>query len=290
MKYAISHCTRYVYDCAALLSHHAARLTPRTFNGQTCISTNLAIDPAPAAVQEGADYFGNHMTIFAVQEAHQTLTVTAESVVEVFAPQPVNTAHTASWHVVRDALARPGIAELGPSEFIHPSPLVPLMDELQAYGAESFPFGRPILAGARDLTRRIHTDFAYDPGATTVSTPLDEVWRLKRGVCQDFAHLQIGCLRALGLAARYVSGYLLSHPPPGQPRLVGADASHAWLSIWMPELGWIDLDPTNDMMVGEEHIACAWGRDFDDVSPLKGVVVGGGDHSIHVAVDVMPLP
>jgi transglutaminase-like putative cysteine protease len=160
---------------------------------------------------------------------------------------------------------------------------------LRRYAAASFPAGRPTLEALLDLTQRIYRDFTYDPRATTVSTPLNQVWRTRRGVCQDFAHFQIGCLRALGLPARYVSGYLVTKPPPGKPRLVGADASHAWVALYCPGVGWIDADPTNNVLPAEHHITVAYGRDFSDVSPVKGVILGGGHHTLSVAVDVTPV-
>jgi transglutaminase-like putative cysteine protease len=228
--------------------------------------------------------------VFAVQEAHSKLTVTAVSKVHV-APLASPEAHeTPAWETVRDQLHAPSTSrELEACQFCFDSPHVKLSGELASYALPSFPAGRPILEGAMDLMRRIREEFAYDPAATTVSTPLDTVLRLRRGVCQDFAHLQIGCLRALGLAARYVSGYLLTMPPPGQPRLIGADASHAWLGVYCGERGWVDLDPTNNVIPSTNHITLAWGCDYSDVCPIKGVFIGGGHHAMDVWVDVLPL-
>jgi transglutaminase-like putative cysteine protease len=169
------------------------------------------------------------------------------------------------------------------------SPHVRTSAELQAYAAPSFPPGRPVLEAVRDLVTRIHQDFIYDATATEVSTPVATVLSARRGVCQDFAHVAIGCLRALGLAGRYVSGYLLTRPPPGRPRLVGADASHAWMATWVPRLGWVDFDPTNDLIAGQDHVTIAHGRDFSDVTPIRGIILGGGAHQLAVSVDVAPL-
>ena len=198
---------------------------------------------------------------------------------------------TPPWESVRALLEQdhspPGLEA---RQFVYDSHYVKASPALAAYAAPSFPANRPVLEAARDLTRRIHQDFQYDPKATTVATPIQEVLEHRRGVCQDFAHLQIGCLRALGLSARYISGYLRTVPPPGQERLVGVDASHAWLSVYCPGWGWVDLDPTNDLIPSDGHLVLAWGRDYDDVSPVKGVNLGGGRHSVIVGVDVAVLP
>jgi transglutaminase-like putative cysteine protease len=234
------------------------------------------------------DFFGDAVTFFTVQEPHRMLTVTANSTVEVTAvPHPDD---TPAWDTVRDLLrSEPNATDLEVYQYLFASPHIPCSRRLWRYAAPSFPPGRPLLDAVLDLTRRIHTDFTYDPRATSVSTPLHDVLRARRGVCQDFAHVQIGCLRALGLAARYVSGYLVTQAPPGQPRLVGADASHAWVSVYCPGYGWIDTDPTNNMLRSDRHITVAWGRDYSDVSPIKGVFLGGGQHTMQVAVDVAPV-
>lgn len=289
MRYRVRHVTAHHYSTSVLFSQQAARLAPGTVERrQRCLETQITVDPAEAARGEDTDYFGNRVTYLTIQNAHRILTVTADSVVEVTPPSPLP-ATSPSWERVRDLLRTPVTDEtLAACEYIHNSPLAYVTDGVYAYAKPSFAPSRPILDAALELTSRIHADFAYDSNATTVSTSLAEVLEMKRGVCQDFAHLEIAALRSVGLAARYVSGYLLTLPPPGQPKLVGSDASHAWVSVWVPDLGWIDLDPTNDMTVGEEHIVCAIGRDFEDVSPIKGVVVGGGEHALSVAVDVVP--
>jgi transglutaminase-like putative cysteine protease len=249
------------------------------------------IKPAPARIERRLDYFGNQVAFFNVQEGHHKLTVTAMSRVQVTPFQPPAAAVTPTWEQVRDRLMAERMpAGLEDLQFLYDSPAVTSSAELAAYAVESFPPNRPWLEGVFDLTRRIHRDFVYDPRATTINTPLAEVLSQRRGVCQDFAHLAIGCLRSLGLPARYVSGYLQTVPPPGQPRMVGADASHAWLSVWCPETGWIDIDPTNDQVPSTRHVTLAWGRDYTDVCPIRGVFLGGGgEHHISVSVDVQPL-
>jgi len=236
------------------------------------------------------DFFGNAVTFFAVQEPHRSLTITARSTVQVIPRRMPRPEHTPAWETVRDLLHHErSAAQLEAVQYLFESPHIPCSSRLRHYAAASFPPGRPLLSAVLDLTRRIATDFTYDPQATSVSTPLQDVLRAGRGVCQDFAHVQIGCLRALGLAARYVSGYLVTRPPPGQPRLVGADASHAWVSVYCPGHGWIEADPTNNMLPSDRHITIAFGRDYSDVSPIKGVLLGGGRHTMRVAVDVIPI-
>lgn len=289
-RYRIRHLTTYAYGEPVQISHHLARLTPRSSATQSCDSHSLTITPEPAVIHRNrTDYFGNVATYFTLQEPHRKLLVTAESMVTVtpvLAP-PAQT--TPGWESVRDDLVNPSEDLLDPGEYIYASALVPVDTDYAAYAQMSFSPGRPVLEAALDLTARINADFAYDPEATSISTPVAMVLEARRGVCQDFAHLQIACLRSLGLAARYVSGYLLTHPPEGQTKMVGADASHAWLSLFVPGAGWIDLDPTNNIIPGHEHITLGWGRDFDDVSPIKGVVLGGGDHVPDVEVDVVPI-
>lgn len=289
MNYRVTHTTTYDYNKFVSLCHNFAHLRPRNYLGQTCTGCELLINPAPAVLNEQVDYFGNHATFFTIQEPHQKLGVTAVSRIQIVPPRPPDPAATPAWERVRMLLKQDRSPEnLDAYQFIFDSTYVKRSPELAAYAAPSFAAGRPLLEAALDLTARIYTDFEYDPTATTITTPLHEVLTVRRGVCQDFAHLQIGCLRSLGLAARYVSGYLLTSPAPGQRRLVGADASHAWLSVYCPGCGWFDLDPTNNLMPSEKHILLAWGRDYEDVSPIKGIVLGGGRHVVYVGVDVAP--
>jgi transglutaminase-like putative cysteine protease len=290
MKYKVTHTTIYNYTEAVPICHNEVHLTPREHRRQACLSHRLRIRPEPARIDTRIDAFGNHAGWFSIQEGHQRLAVTAHSQVQVAAPDVPDPSATPAWEEVRDrfALGQPPWW-LEARQFVYESPHVPLGDELRSYAQPSFPAGRPWLAGLLDLTQRIHREFQYDSAATTVNTPVADVLRLRRGVCQDFAHLEIACLRSLGLPARYVSGYLLTASPAGQPRLVGADASHAWLAAFCPEVGWIDVDPTNNQIPGTRHITLAWGRDYSDVCPIKGVLVGGGQHRMRVAVDVVPL-
>ncbi|MDH3600024.1 MAG: transglutaminase family protein, partial [Candidatus Tectomicrobia bacterium] len=230
------------------------------------------------------------VTFFTLQEPHDALTMTANSMVEVRALETPAPHDIPAWEEVRDYLrqdrSRTGLEAY---QYAFDSPYVPTIPAIMTYALASFPAGRPLLEAVRDLTRRISRDFTYDARATSVGTPLSDVLRERHGVCQDFAHLEIACLRALGLAARYVSGYLVTQPPPDQAPLVGALASHAWLSVYSPGHGWIDVDPTNDVFPSDAHITVAYGRDYGDVSPIQGVFLGGGEHTLDVAVDVVPI-
>ena len=288
MIYRVTHQTTYDYSESVSLCQNLAHLAPRKTARQVCRGTTLRIQPEPAILYPRTDYFGNSATFFSVQEPHKQLTVTAHHVAQVEPAGPLpEPAATPPWEAVRDRLASDRSPEtLEAYQFVFDSPYVQAGEELAAYAAPSFLPGRPLLEGVLALTRHIHADFKYDPRATTVATPLREVLSHRRGVCQDFAHLGIACLRSLGLAARYVSGYLATTPAAGKEPLVGADASHAWLSIWCPGPGWIDVDPTNNVVPDLQHILLAWGRDYDDVSPTKGVILGGGKHTVAVAVQV----
>ena len=290
MIYHISHQTVYAYAKTVSISHNLAHLTARNCDRQTLLRHELDIN-VPASVSETwTDYFGNPVTSFTIQEPHEELSITAINQVRVHPPTAPDPSRTIPWEQAREHLqAHRDPEALDAYQFTFDSPYIKRDPTLAEYAAPSFPPGRPILEAVLDLTHRIHKDFRFDPAATTTATPLSQVFELRRGVCQDFAHIQIGCLRSLDLAARYVSGYLLTKPPPGQPRLIGADASHAWLSVYCGEDGWIDVDPTNDVIPSEKHILLAWGRDYDDISPVKGVIVGGARHSVKVAVDVMPV-
>jgi transglutaminase-like putative cysteine protease len=289
MRYKVLHTTTYSYSDAVPICHNEVHLIPRDAARQACIYNRLRIKPQPTVMEQRIDYFGNRVTSFAIEQAHQKLTVAAMSRVHVTAaPPPTDPAISAPWEDVRDALASySDLAEI--YQFVFDSPLIKTAPALRDYAAESFTPRRPIVAAALDLCQRIYRDFTYDPEATTVSTPLPVVLDLRRGVCQDFAHLAIGCVRSLGLAGRYVSGYLLTHPAEGRSRLVGSDASHAWLSVYTGNLGWLDIDPTNNVVPSLEHITLAWGRDYSDVCPIQGVFIGGGQHGLSVSVDVSPL-
>lgn len=290
MKYKITHTTHYDYTEAVSICHNQVRLTPRDTLYQSCDFHRLEIKPTAERDGRRNDYFGNRVDAFSIHKPHSSLTVTATSRVTV-KPLP-SLAETASppWEAVAKKLREQTTPDvLDAYQFVFDSPLVARDRPLADYAQPCFPPGCPILQAARELTRRIHRDFVYDSQATTVNTPLRQVFQQRRGVCQDFAHVQIGCLRSLGLAARYVSGYLRTEPPPGQARLVGADASHAWVSVYCGEVGWIDLDPTNDVLANTDHVCLAWGRDYADVAPIQGVFVGGGNHRMMVSVDVLPI-
>jgi transglutaminase-like putative cysteine protease len=289
VKYQIRHETRYRYSEAVTNSQHDLHLLPRTMPSQRCLSARLEIQPAPSVCQERVDYFGNRATHVVLAVAHTTLTVVAHSRVEVTAPGALAPEEDAAWEAAA-AEIRHLTSDLHAQEMSFPSPFIVPWDDLRSYAREAFPAGQPLLNGCLALMHRLRGDFSYDPRATTIATPLHEVFSKRRGVCQDLAHLMIACLRSLGLSARYVSGYLVTTPPAGQPRLVGADASHAWLSVFSPRFGFVDLDPTNNTVVADRHITLAIGRDFGDVTPLRGVILGGGRHDLHVAVDVLPDP
>jgi transglutaminase-like putative cysteine protease len=291
MIFDVSHQTTYKYSQPVSISHHMFHLSPRTTSRQICHRSALTVDPAPALNESGTDFFGNPITFVALQTQHKELLIHSRSVVEVSAPSTPAPASTLAWDQVYETVERDrsplGLQVL---QFAFDSPFTAADGEVARFARESFPAGRPILEAALDLTSRIYNEFKYEGGATTVTTTVDEVLRMKRGVCQDFAHLQIACFRAMKLPARYVSGYLLTKAPEGREKLIGADASHAWLSVWCPGYGWVDLDPTNNLIPTDEHVLLAWGRDYGDVSPVNGVIFGGGEHVIDVSVDVRSLP
>jgi transglutaminase-like putative cysteine protease len=290
VKLRVVHRTVYSYGEMVTTSRHEARLSPREHEHQHTVAHSVEILPKPALRRRRFDYFGNRALHFCLDEPHRALEVVSTSVVEVQPPLLPPLERTVAWERVRDRLRVDRKRDvLDAYEMTFASPFVPAMGALGDYAVPSFPAGRPVLEAVRDLVGRIHRDFVYDPRATEVSTPLQQVLETRRGVCQDFAHLAIGCLRAVGLAGRYVSGYLLTRPPPGKPKMVGADASHAWIATWVPELGWIDFDPTNDLIPGEEHVTIGHGRDFSDVTPIRGVILGGGAHTLQVSVDVTPI-
>jgi len=285
--YNVVHRTTYEYAAPVTVSHHVARLEPRATHAQKRDSFALKIFPHPALRKARQDYFGNELCFFSIQEIHRRLEIVTTSLVTML-PRSWPAAETSpAWEQVAELFRDPVAPEVvEPYQFIFDSPHVRVSFDLADYARASFFPNTPLLVGASDLTARIFRDFKYDPQATTVATPLEEVWKNRHGVCQDFAHLGIACLRSIGLPARYVSGYLRTHPPQGQPRLVGADASHAWFSIFSPGAGWVDFDPTNNVQPVGEHITVAFGRDFGDVSPVAGILTGGGEHEVKVSVDV----
>ncbi|MBI1289810.1 transglutaminase family protein [bacterium] len=289
-RFRVTHQTVYTYGSLVTLCHNKAHLTPRDHLFQRCHRNEFKITPEPSVFQKRADFFSNITSFFTVQQHHDRLVVRVESEVAVGTRPYPKASETTPWEAARKQM-RGDLTTAGLEAFeqVFDSPHVTRSRELADYALVSFPPGRPILEGLLDLNRRINTDFKYAPATTTISTPISEVMRTRRGVCQDFAHLMIGCLRSIGLAARYVSGYLRTTPPPGRPRLIGADASHAWCAAFLPGIGWLDFDPTNNSTPKASHITLGWGRDYSDVSPIRGVILGGGGQGISVSVDVAPI-
>lgn len=294
MRYHIVHTTDYHYAAPVQTARHLLHLAPRACTWQHVDACTLHITPAPTTRADGEDAFGNPVHRIELAVPHEHLHVASDVTLRV-QPRPWHdkAAPAASWERIREALryhAQPVPDDINDAQrMLFESPGVRVKRELEEYAKPSFTPRRPLLDATRDLMQRIHSEFRYDPEATEVGTSVLEVLQNKHGVCQDFAHLMIGCLRSQGLAARYVSGYLRTDPPAGQPRLVGADASHAWVAVFFPDVGWIEFDPTNDCLADESHIVLGWGRDFGDVSPVRGVIQGGGEHTLEVGVTVTPL-
>lgn len=291
MIYDVTHTTTYRYQTPAVFSQHLMRLRPRQLPGQQIHATHIRVTPEPDSLRIEQDMFGNTGHVATITRPHGEIEIVSASRIERAAPSSMIFEASAAWEDVRDAAigasVRPVPTEIAP--FAFPSLMTAADAAIAAYARESFPDRQPILVGASDLTRRIFDDFDYVPGATSSETLPVESFGKKRGVCQDFAHVMLAGLRALRLPARYVSGYLRTLPPPGQERLVGADASHAWVSVWDPVFGWVDFDPTNNLVPGMDHITLAWARDYADVSPVSGVVVGAGQQILSVGVDVAPV-
>ncbi len=289
MIYDIRHVTSYSYESPVSFARCSLRLEPRTGDGQQLISHAVDIRPRPADRAIRHDFFGTHTESVLIETPHRNLRIDSRSRVSVSRHTPGRAAPSPAWESVRDvAFEATSLGPESPIGYVFASPLVPVQQPVTLYASLSFPPGSGILAGAVDLMHRIRTEFKYDPKATVISTPLNEVFEKRHGVCQDFAHVMIAGLRGLGLPAAYVSGYLRTTPPPGKPRLQGADATHAWVSLWCGEgLGWIGFDPTNDILVENDHIELAVGRDFSDVSPVDGIIVGSRRQKLVVAVDVL---
>lgn len=310
MKYRITHTTHYHYSQSVGLCQNEARLQPRNFWRQHCDNSRFDINPAPMDFSERIDFFGNRVTYFAIQQPHTQLIVTAISDVTIFPRQNnLDLFNQMTWEQVRNLLQETSsqgqtqsqqghiqeqnqeqsLEILEARQYVLDSPMVTITQELADYAQKSFLPNHALVDVVHDLMKRIYKDFTYDPTFTTIATPLSEVLSFRRGVCQDFAHLAIACLRAYGIAARYISGYVETVPEPGKQRLVGADASHAWFSVYIPDTGWLDFDPTNNTVPLDQHITLAWGRDYSDVTPLKGIAFGGGQHTLSVSVDVLRL-
>ena len=295
VRYHVLHETRYDYGSPVSVSQQQIHMSPRVLDWQQIEEQRIDISPEPTWRRDGRDAFGNPVSWIAFHAPHEALLIRSAMTVAVKPHLPENLAESPPWERVRDHLAYDATAprpeDLDAARFLFESPHVRIKHELAAYAADCFPPDRPVLLGAQALMAKIFKEFKFDPEATTVSTPVMEVLEKKRGVCQDFAHLMIACLRALGLSARYVSGYLLTRPPPGKPRLIGADASHAWVSVYTPDFpnDWVDFDPTNNLLPNTEHVTVAVGRDFSDISPLRGIILGGGGAEPDVQVTVTPL-
>lgn len=292
MKYRVTHITKYNYSDNVTLCHNVAHLLPRNTPLQSCPVSELKISPMPSSVNEWTDFFGNRQASFSIERPHDELVVTAISEVEVMpSGSLLDGAFPTSWEQAVEHMQSASEEEtIDARMYVLESEFIEFSEEVREYSIQSFTPGRPLVEAVEDLMHRIYRDFAYDPGFSSIATPLEEVLKHRKGVCQDFAHLAIACLRMLGIAARYISGYLETIPPKGQERLVGADASHAWFSVYVPHQGWIDFDPTNAQIPSEQHITAAWGRDYADVAPLKGVIFGGGKkNKLDVSVDVERL-
>ncbi|MBD5769660.1 transglutaminase family protein [Marinomonas colpomeniae] len=293
MRYRVRHITEYTYGAPVSLCYNMAHLLPRDTRNQRCIHQKVQINPPPVYQKEGEDYFGNQTFYFSIQEAHKKLVIDVSTDFEIV---PLNILEEQKYHAMtcgqlRSLLDVPTTPELRMAkEYLLDSPQISNSAELKDYADSTFSDDKSVFQAALAFTHKIFTEFTFDPNTTTVATPLEQVLEQRSGVCQDFAHLAIGCLRSVGIPARYMSGYLETLPPPGQEKLVGADASHAWFSIFIPDLGWIEFDPTNDIVPNEQHIVTAWGRDYSDVTPLQGVIFeGGGSQQLDVSVDVKRL-
>ncbi|GHT93005.1 hypothetical protein FACS1894116_04150 [Betaproteobacteria bacterium] len=292
-RYLIRHDTRYRYDQAVGESRQLVRLHPRELPHQHCLEYRLDVAPLPQRSEAFVDGFGNALSSLHFEREHDELFVRAESLVELSAPHTPALDTSPAWETVRDTLAYRAGRKLDPAMleacgFLFESAHVRVKRDFALYAAADFADDTPLLVATDRLMRRIHREFTYDSEATDVSTPVTEVFDKRRGVCQDFAHLMLSCLRSLGLAARYVSGYILTHPQAGKVRLVGADATHAWVAVFCPGAGWVDFDPTNAQIPTIEHVTLGWGRDFNDVSPLRGVILGAGGHELEIAVTMAP--
>jgi transglutaminase-like putative cysteine protease len=285
VRYRVSHVSLYTYGSPVDLAAHILHLRPRPMPWQQVLSDRIVTEPEGARRRDAEDHFGNIVTWLFLDRPHADFTVTAESVVDVSAPPPPE--RTEAWETI--VAAAHERAAGAAAEYRFDSPMAPAVAETAEYARKSFSPRRPILEALRDLNQRIYKEFRFRTGVTTISTPVTRVMQRREGVCQDFSHLMVSALRGLGLPARYNSGYIRTKPPPGRPRRQGADQSHAWVGAWLgPEHGWVDLDPTNGILVQDEHVLLGWGRDYGDVSPVQGVILGGGAHHLKVAVDLEP--
>jgi transglutaminase-like putative cysteine protease len=288
MKYEVVHTTEYHYEGLISLCHNIAWLLPRSTTGQYCKKTNIRISPQPDVLNEYTDFFGNKVVYFAIQQEHRNLSVTVSSFIE---KEHVDTkaggvTNDIRWEDAKKRLQENRADHFDARQYRLETSMTTASPDIIAYARQSFTPGRILFEAVSDLMQRIHKDFEFKPGFTTITTPLATVMQQRKGVCQDFAHLAIACVRSAGLAARYVSGYVETLPPPGKEKLTGVDASHAWFSVFIPGTGWVDFDPTNNHIPSDQHITIGWGRDYADVTPLKGVILSSGQHSLRVSVDV----
>lgn len=289
MIYRVRHVTRYTYRSPVDLGTHVLHLRPRPLPWQKIMSAAISTDPAPARRRDALDHFGNLATWLFVDRPHPSFEIAAESMVDVRLPDPPAAAETPAWENVAAAARTGGSGAWRAAEFLFESPMVTADADARAYAAQSFAPDRPVLEALLELNQRIHADFRFRAGVTTLATPVSAIVARREGVCQDFTHLMIAALRGLGLPARYVSGYIRTYPQPGMTRRLGADQSHAWVGCWLgAEHGWVDLDPTNGLVVRDEHVVVAWGRDYSDITPIRGMILGGGEHTMSVRVDLQP--
>jgi transglutaminase-like putative cysteine protease len=288
MHYKVTHTTRYTYHEPVSLCHNIARLIPRSTDKQVCKNAMLEIHPIPDILHEYEDFFGNKVTYFAIQHEHKSLTVTVSSEIVRTNTRALefNLYENTPWEEVREQLHGLRPVDTDILQYIPETPMTPFFPEISDYALRSFTPRRPLFEATRDLMQRIYMNFEFEPGFTTITTPLSVVMAERKGVCQDFAHLAIACIRSMGLAARYVSGYIETLPPDGTEKLTGVDASHAWFSLFIPGSGWIDFDPTNNQLPSDQYLTIGWGRDYSDIVPLKGVIVSSGPHRLSVSVDV----
>lgn len=290
MLYRVRHVTAYDYARQVVSSQHVMRLRPRRTDNQVCISSEVAITPNPQRRAARDDYFGNRMEIVTIEQPHLELTIDAQSIVRVSHRPPRDLEVTVPWEAIGDSVSMGrSAAEIEAAQFLFDTALTRAETDLMAFSRGDFAPGRPVALAARDLMHRVRREIKYMPGVTDASTPVDKVFELKAGVCQDQTHVMLAVLRAHGVAARYVSGYLMTHPPVGRPKLQGADQSHAWVQVWCPPIGWVDFDPTNGILPDDEHVTLAYGRDYSDISPISGMMLGGGEHDVTVSVDVAPM-
>jgi transglutaminase-like putative cysteine protease len=280
--------TRYKYQEPISLCYNEVRLVPRNLVFQTTIDTLLEVEPEPFDFRSRNDFFGNSVTYFSIQKIHSDLSIKSTNTIQLFSKiENEDSEYPILWTQAKERLRndlQPEILEA--RQFVLDSPMVLSSNPLVVFAEPSFKPGWTLFEAAEDLMHRIFEEFKYGHQATSVATPLEAVLEMKQGVCQDFAHVFVGCMRSMGLAARYVSGYIETRPPEGRQRLIGADASHAWASVFIPDIGWMDFDPTNDRLAGDQHITVAWGRDYSDVAPVKGVIYSSGGHNLSVSVDV----